>query len=134
MQSRDGRFTYLALPIGTAFGGLPQPIHKDLPYGHALDGVAPMSLLQPFLTAAGVSWPVSTEGSKVIVLDRESANGGRILFVLNLENSMAEVRLRLPRKPGRVEDLLDQRKLGMVDGGVVLQIAPRDLRVLHTAI
>ena len=99
VQSRDGRFTYLTLPIGTAFGGLPQPVHKDLPYGHALDGVAPMNLLRPFLTAAGVSQPVSTEGSKVIVLDRESANAGRILFVLNLENSVADVRLRLHRSP-----------------------------------
>ena len=85
VQTADGRFTYLTVPIGAAFGGLPQAVLKDLPAGHALDGVAPMALLEPFLEAAGVRRPLSTQGSKVIALTRESPAGGSLVFVLNLE-------------------------------------------------
>ncbi len=91
-----------------------------------------MSLLKPVLEAAGVRWPLSTEGSKVIALARESAAGGKILFVLNLEDSAAEVRLALEEKPGQAEDLLEKSELRVADGSFSLQIPPRSLKVVHS--
>ena len=131
VQTADGRFTYLTVPIGAAFGGLPQAVLKDLPAGHALDGVAPMALLEPFLEAAGVRRPLSTQGSKVIALTRESPAGGSLVFVLNLEASAARVRLTLADKPGRAEDLLQKSQLSVTDGAFSLQIPPRSLKVVH---
>ena len=131
VQTADGRFTYLTVPIGAAFGGLPQAVLKDLPAGHALDGVAPMALLEPFLEAAGVRRPLSTQGSKVIALTRESPAGGSLVFVLNLEASAARVRLTLADRPGRAEDLLQKSQLSVTDGAFSLQIPPRSLKVVH---
>ena len=131
MQTADGGFTWLTVPIGAAFGGLPEAVLTDLPAGHALDGVAPMALLEPFLEAAGVGRPLSTRGSKVIALTRESPAGGSLVFVLNLENSAADVRVDLAKKPGRAEDLIQKSQLGVTDGAFSLQIPPRSLKVVH---
>jgi hypothetical protein len=131
VQTADGGFTYLTVPIGAAFGGLPEAVLTDLPAGHALDGVAPMALLGPFLEAAGVHRPLSTQGSKVIALIRESPAGGSLVFVLNLENSLAEARVALAERPGRAEDLIQKSQLSVTDGAFSLQIPPRSLKVVH---
>lgn len=131
VQTHDRRFTYLAIPIGSSLGGLPKPILKDLPYGHAFDGVAPKKLLESFMEMAGVSQPVLVKGDKVVVLERGSFKTGNLLFVLNLKSSRAKVQLQPQEEIHRAKDLFDGKELIIRDGAFEVEVSPRSLKVVH---
>ena len=133
IRARAGLFTWITLTLGTAFGGLPPQarIESDLPYGHALDGVAPKRLLLSLARAAGVQAPVTAQGSKVIVLARRSAAGHILLFIFNLQNSPAKVAVT-PRQPiDQAEDLLEKRRIVVRANRISLTLNPHTVKVVR---
>ena len=80
---------------------------------------------------ANVSQPVLAKGDKVVVLKRGSFKTGNLLFVLNLENSLAKVQLQPQEKIHRAKDLSYNKELIIRDGAFELEIPPRSLKVVH---
>jgi hypothetical protein len=131
VQTANRRFTWITFALGTAFGGLPEPVLTDLPYGHALAGIAPPGLLLPLLKSAGVRVPVETEGSKLIVFVRDSAAEGRLLIILNLEDHEAKTRITLKQGMDRAVDLLERQNLPVNQSQVEVKLKARGVKVLH---
>ena len=131
VKSAGGKFSWLTVCLGTAFGGLPPPPTQDLPMAHQLLGMAPSTLLSPLLRAAGVQSPLTVEGDKVIVMERRSSSGDPLLFVLNLENRVADVKISPRKSAGRAQDLLAGQALPINGNAIALQVPARDVKVVH---
>ena len=133
VQAHDGRFTWITLPLGTAFGGLAPAMLKDLPYAQDFAGVAPPEFLLPLLSSAGVESPVATKGDKVIVLRREGTQSGVLFFVINFEDTPAEVWVQ-PQQAIVSAQNLEGGPLVLRQRGFDLKIPPRDLKVVHCVV
>jgi hypothetical protein len=131
VQTANKRFSWITFTLGSAFGGLPEPVLTDLPSGHALVGIAPPGLLLPLLENAGVQAPVETEGSKLIVLVRGSAAEGRLLIILNLEDQEAKTKITLKQGMARAVDLLEEQNLPVAQNRVEVNLEARGVKVLH---
>ena len=133
VQSCAGRFTWITIPLSNAFGGLPPAAMSatDLPYGHNVHGIPPDALLMPLLERAGVQPPVAVSGSRTVTLVREAADGGVLVFVINLEDETAAVTIKLRQAIADAVDVIAGKTLAVDDHSFAIDVPAHSVRVVH---
>ena len=116
VRSEDHRFTWISLSLTTG-----------------LAGDALRDLLIPFVMSCGVSLPVQTRGDKVIVQCRQSALGGWLLFVFNVEARSATVEVVPAFEFSTVTELLSGRSAPVANSAFSLEVKPRSVSVAYCA-
>ena len=114
MRTADGRFTWYGLTLSAGFGDVGSP---ELVLGLAGD--------------AGVEAPVVTEGDRVVPVVRRSRQGGRLVFVFNLERTPATAKLRPRWHTESARELVEDRDLPVSDDALDLTVEPWSVGVLH---
>ena len=114
VRTADGRFTWYGLTLSAGFGDVGSP---ELVLGLAGD--------------AGVEAPVVTEGDRVVPVVRRSRQGGRLVFVFNLERTPATAKLRPRWHTESARELVEDRDLPVSDDALDLTVEPWSVGVLH---
>ena len=114
VQSGDGQFIWFGLTLSAGFGdvGLPEVV---------------LGLVRD----AGVTAPVDVSGDRVVPVVRHSAQGGRVLFVFNVERSSARCTLRPRELATAARDLLTGKDIAVSGGAFDVEIEQWGRAVIH---
>lgn len=114
VQTPDGRFAWYGFSLSAGFCG---ERRADIVLGIVRD--------------AGVQAPVALDGDRVIPIVRESAQGGRLLFLFNLERADADVFFSPRWNAAAARDILNDVDL-CKDGRFFYTAVPQwGVRVIH---
>ena len=115
IRTDDGRFTWYGLTFSAGFGDFGSP-----------------ELILGILRENGIQSPVSVDGDLVVPLVRESAGGGNLIFVFNIEPRNANVFLTPQWKVIGAVDLLTGQSLQVDRNTIEVQIPQWQVAVIST--
>ena len=111
----DGRFTWYGLTFSAGFGDF-----------------GPPELILGILRENGIQPPVSVDGDSVVPLVRQSADGGKLIFVFNIEPRNANVFLTPQWNVTSAVDVLTGHSLQVDRNTIEVQIPQWQVAVLST--
>ena len=114
VRTNDSRFTWFGLTLSAGFGD-----------------VGATELVLGLAHEAGVTPPIKVTGDRVVPVLRHSHTDGQVLFVFNVERTLARSTLRLPQGTTAARSLLTQDDLDIKDGALELAIEQWDRAVIH---
>ncbi len=116
IQTEDKRFTWSTFSLTTA-----------------LAGTALHDLLIPLVLSCGVGRPVETRGGRVLTRCCQSALGGRLVFVFNLEENSATVEMAPAFGFSTVIELLSVRGLPVENSVFTLDVPAQSASLVYCA-
>jgi hypothetical protein len=129
VRSGDGRFTWFSFTLSATASTLVtgQP-GSPAPVGLVHDDVA-----LAMLDIAGIDPWFKITGDRVVAFRRTSKQGGSLVFLLNLEDKIANTRIQPQWNITTANDLLQDQMLPLNDGAFELEMTFGEVRVIHCA-
>jgi len=114
VQTADKRFTWMSLPLTTGLAGA------------ALTG-----LVNGLVNSCGIHLPVETQGDKLIIECRRSAQGGWLLFIFNIEASRSTAKVTPAFELSNATDLLSTTDLPLENHSFTVTVEPWSVSVVY---
>ena len=114
VRTADGRCSWYGFSLAAGFGDVGS---KDILLG--------------LLSDCGIESPVELHGDRVIPVVRESANGGRLLFLFNVESRDASLSFTPRWATSTAQDLLMREDVPQDGGAYHIEVPQWGVSVLH---
>ena len=111
---RTGRLTWWGLSLSEGFGD-----------------VAPPGLVLPMLQSHDVESPFFIAGDKLLAFRRTSKLGGSLIFLFNLEPTVARARVKPNWQITKVTDLIEKKEVPTADGSFEVGIPPGMVKLFY---